>query len=172
MSMTSGRRRRQLTLEEKWEVFVEVTSQQLIQRDAARRWGVDVSVIIKPRKLAKDAGCGLEAWRSEGEDAVSVEGPVRELLHRRAKRSFDEFGLVDAAGVETGAAAAHVAVVSDEAVHHPVEVVVAVRDLLSIDGGGHGVAHEEHGHVDVVALGHCASEPEGVERLFGAVGRG
>ena len=50
-------------------------------------------------------------------------------------------------------AAAHVAVVSHEAFRHPVEVVVAVRDLLSIDGGGHGVAHEEHSHVDVVALG-------------------
>jgi transposase-like protein len=58
MSMSSGRRRRRLTPEEKWEVFVEVTSLQLTQRDAARKWGVDVSVIIKLRKLAKDAALG------------------------------------------------------------------------------------------------------------------
>jgi hypothetical protein len=42
-----------LTPEEKWQVFVEVVSQQLTQRDAARKWAVDV--IIKLCKLAKDA---------------------------------------------------------------------------------------------------------------------
>ena len=62
MSMSSGRRRRQLTPEEKWEVFVEVISQQLTQRDAARKWGVDVSVVIKLRKLAKDAALAALGW--------------------------------------------------------------------------------------------------------------
>jgi transposase-like protein len=66
MSLTSGRRRRQLTPEEKWEVFVEVTSQQLTQRDAARKWGVDVSVIIKLRKLAKDAALAAFAASKPG----------------------------------------------------------------------------------------------------------
>jgi transposase-like protein len=37
------RQRRQLSPEEKWQVFLEVTSQQLTQADAARKWGVDVS---------------------------------------------------------------------------------------------------------------------------------
>lgn len=37
------RRRRQLSPEEKWELFLEVTSGQLTQADAARKWGVDVS---------------------------------------------------------------------------------------------------------------------------------
>jgi transposase-like protein len=46
------RKRRQLTPEEKWEVFLEVTSQELSQADAARKWGVDVSVIVR-----------LRAWR-------------------------------------------------------------------------------------------------------------
>jgi transposase-like protein len=49
------RKRRQLSPEEKWEVFVEVTSQELSQADAARKWGVDMSVIIRLRALAKDA---------------------------------------------------------------------------------------------------------------------
>jgi transposase InsO family protein len=49
------RKRRQLSHEEKWEVFLEVTSQELSQADAARKWGVDDSVIIRVRALAKDA---------------------------------------------------------------------------------------------------------------------
>lgn len=56
--MTPGRRRRkrrQLSPEEKWEVFLEVTSQELTQADAARKWGVDTSVVIKLRRDAKDA---------------------------------------------------------------------------------------------------------------------
>jgi transposase-like protein len=49
------RKRRQLTPEEKWEVFLEVTSQELSQADAARKWNVDVSTVIRIRRLAKDA---------------------------------------------------------------------------------------------------------------------
>src|SRR5439155_84388 len=37
------RKRRQLSPEEKWEIFLEVTSQEISQADAARKWGVDVS---------------------------------------------------------------------------------------------------------------------------------
>ena len=55
--MENGKRRarRQLSPEEKWEIFLEVTSQELSQADAARKYGVDVSVIIRLRSLAKDA---------------------------------------------------------------------------------------------------------------------
>jgi transposase-like protein len=49
------RARRQLTPEEKWEIFLEVTSQEISQADAARKYGVDVSVIVRLRALAKDA---------------------------------------------------------------------------------------------------------------------
>jgi len=55
MESGKSRKRRQLSPEEKWEVFLEVTSQELSQADAARKWGVDVSVIIRLRALAKDA---------------------------------------------------------------------------------------------------------------------
>ncbi len=41
------RKRRLLTPEEKWEAFLEVTSRELTQSDAARKWGVDTSVVIK-----------------------------------------------------------------------------------------------------------------------------
>ena len=55
--MDNGKRksRRQLSPEEKWEVFLEVTSQEISQADAARKYGVDVSVVVRLRALAKDA---------------------------------------------------------------------------------------------------------------------
>jgi transposase-like protein len=60
------RKRRQLTPEEKWEVFLEVTSQQLTQADAARKWGVDVSTVIRIRQLAKDAALAAFAASKPG----------------------------------------------------------------------------------------------------------
>ena len=79
--MSSGprRRRRQLTPEEKWEVFLEVASQELSQADAARKWGVDVSVVIRLRALAKDAALAAFASARPGR-SVSVQDVELELL--------------------------------------------------------------------------------------------
>ena len=77
--MENGKRRarRQLTPEEKWEVFLEVTSQEISQADAARKYGVDVSVIIRLRALAKDAALAAFASAKPGRpasaEAVEVE---------------------------------------------------------------------------------------------------
>ena len=60
------RKRRQLSPEEKWEIFLEVTSQELPQADAARKWGVDVSVIVRLRALAKDAALAAFAASKPG----------------------------------------------------------------------------------------------------------
>jgi transposase len=60
------RKRRQLSPEEKWEVFLEVASQQLTQADAARKWGVDVSTVIRIRQLAKDAALAAFAASKPG----------------------------------------------------------------------------------------------------------
>lgn len=60
------RKRRQLSPEEKWEIFLEVTSQELLQADAARKWGVDVSVIVRLRALAKDAALAAFAASKPG----------------------------------------------------------------------------------------------------------
>ena len=60
------RKRRQLSPEEKWEVFLEVTSQQLSQADAARKWNVDVSTVIRIRQLAKDAALAAFAAAKPG----------------------------------------------------------------------------------------------------------
>lgn len=47
-------------------MFLEVTSQQLTQADAARKWGVDVSVVIRLRRLAKDAAVAAFAASKPG----------------------------------------------------------------------------------------------------------
>jgi transposase len=60
------RKRRQLSPEEKWELFLEVTSQELSQADAARKWNVDVSTVIRLRALAKDAALAAFAAAKPG----------------------------------------------------------------------------------------------------------
>ena len=66
MENGKSRKRRQLSPEEKWEVFLEVCSQQLSQADAARKWGVDVSTVIRIRQLAKDAALAAFASSRPG----------------------------------------------------------------------------------------------------------
>ena len=60
------RKRRQLSPEEKWEIFLEVTSQEISQADAARKWGVDVSTVIRIRQLARDAALAAFAAAKPG----------------------------------------------------------------------------------------------------------
>lgn len=56
MSESRARRRpRVLSPETKWEVFLSVTSGEITQADAARKWKVDVSTVIGIRRTAKDA---------------------------------------------------------------------------------------------------------------------
>ena len=61
-----SRKRRQLSPEEKWEIFLEVTSQEISQADAARKWNVDVSTVIRIRRLAKDAALAAFAASKPG----------------------------------------------------------------------------------------------------------
>jgi transposase-like protein len=106
--MENGKRRarRQLSPEEKWEIFLEVTSQEISQADAARKYGVDVSVIIRLRSLAKDASLAaftaakpgrvlspeqveLEELRSENDRLSEAlkEMAIELSLHRGRQRS-------------------------------------------------------------------------------------
>ena len=64
--MENGKRRARQTPEEKWEVFLEVSSQELSQADAARKWGVDVSTVLRIRQLAKDAALAAFAASKPG----------------------------------------------------------------------------------------------------------
>ena len=64
------RKRRLLSPEEKWEIFLEVTSQELTQADAARKWGVDASVVIKLRRDVKDAALAVFAASKPSGSAI------------------------------------------------------------------------------------------------------
>ena len=81
------RRRRQLTPEEKWELFLEVTSGQLTQADAARKWGVDVSVVIRIRKLAKDAALAAFASAKPGRVPSPEQAELEAALADNARLS-------------------------------------------------------------------------------------
>jgi transposase len=66
--MENGQRkqRRLLSPEEKWEIFLEVCSQELSQADAARKWSVDVSTVVRIRQLARDAALAAFASSKPG----------------------------------------------------------------------------------------------------------
>ena len=85
MENGKSRKRRQLSPEEKWEIFLEVTSQEISQADAARKWRVDVSVIIRLRALAKDAALAAFASAKAGRPA-SVQDVELELLRAENDR--------------------------------------------------------------------------------------
>ena len=57
MPVSSGARRpsKKLSPELKWEIFLKITSGEISQSDAARKFGVDVSTIIALRRCVKDA---------------------------------------------------------------------------------------------------------------------
>jgi transposase len=80
-----ARKRRQLTPEEKWQIFLEVTSQEISQADAARKYGVDMSVIVRLRALAKDAALVAFASSKPGRLA-SVQDVEIELLREENDR--------------------------------------------------------------------------------------
>ena len=79
------RKRRQLSPEEKWEIFLEVTSQEISQADAARKYGVDVSVIVRLRALARDAALAAFASSKPGRVA-SAEAVELEFLQAENDR--------------------------------------------------------------------------------------
>ena len=57
------RRPRVLSPETKWEIFLEVTSREVTQADAARKHHVDVSTVIGIRRTVKDAALAALAAR-------------------------------------------------------------------------------------------------------------
>ncbi len=67
-SSTPSRRPRVLSAETKWEIFLQVSSGQITQADAARRWQVDVSTVIGIRRTVKEAALAALA-RTPGRPA-------------------------------------------------------------------------------------------------------
>lgn len=73
------RRRRLLSPEQKWEIFLEVASQELTQADAARKWGVDVSTVIRLRRDAKQAALAAFAASRPGRSRDPRDATIQQL---------------------------------------------------------------------------------------------
>jgi len=84
-STEPGPKRRQLSPEEKWQVFLETTTGELSQRDAARKWRVDVSTVIKLRRLVKDAAMAAFASSRPGRPPSPTDVAVEELRTENAR---------------------------------------------------------------------------------------
>jgi hypothetical protein len=78
-----------LSAETKWEIFLQVTTGEVTQADAARKWQVDVSTVIGIRRTVKDAlpliedqppaPTGLHRhslWRSDAHLLLAAPEPV------------------------------------------------------------------------------------------------
>lgn len=62
----SGRRRRRLTVTEKYQVFLDVVSGQGTQRDVADKWRVDRSTVVHVCKTAKQGALDALALSRPG----------------------------------------------------------------------------------------------------------
>jgi transposase len=73
--MPSGvpKRGRLLSPEERWQVFLEVTTEQLSQADVARKWEVDGHTVIKIRRMVKDAAMAAFAASRPGRPVPTVD---------------------------------------------------------------------------------------------------
>jgi len=84
MSESNGRRPPQkLSAETKWEIFLQVTTGEITQADAARKWTVDVSTIIAIRRTVKDAALAALA-RTPGRPAKERDWQLRPSGSRSA----------------------------------------------------------------------------------------
>ena len=81
------RKRRQLSPEEKWEIFLEVASQELSQADAARKWNVDVSTVVRLRALVKDAALAAFVSAKPGRPASAEQVELEAALAENERLS-------------------------------------------------------------------------------------
>jgi transposase-like protein len=84
---TPGRKpRKRLAASEKYEVFVQVLTQQATQREIAEKWGVDRATVVSICKTAKQAAlAGLAAARP-GRPGRTVEQAELEAARAEIER--------------------------------------------------------------------------------------
>jgi transposase len=77
-----------LSPEERWQVFLEVTSQEVSQADVARKWDVDGHTVIKIRRMVKDAAMAAFAAAKPGRPVPTVDqAELEELRLENARLS-------------------------------------------------------------------------------------
>ena len=85
VSGTQRRPKNFLSPEQKWEIFLLLTREEMTAAEAARKWQVDLSVIQKIRRDAKNAGLAAFTARP-GRKARSVEQQrIDELEHENTR---------------------------------------------------------------------------------------
>lgn len=79
------RSRRLLSPEQKWEIWLEVTTGELTQADAARKWGVDAGTVIRLRRDAKDACLAAFASSRPGRPSKAHDEELERLRAENAR---------------------------------------------------------------------------------------
>ena len=79
----AGKSRRRLAPSEKYEIFVQVLTQQATQREAAEKWGVDRSTVVGICRTAKQGALDALAAAVPGRPGVSAEAAA--LTEARAE---------------------------------------------------------------------------------------
>src|SRR5512142_1595859 len=69
--------RRRLAPSEKYEIYVQVLTQQATQREAAEKWGVDRSTVVHICRTAKQGALDALAASVPGRPGVSAEAAAR-----------------------------------------------------------------------------------------------
>jgi transposase-like protein len=78
-----GKPRRRLAPSEKYEIFVQVLTQQATQREAAEKWGVDRSTVVGICRTAKQGALDALAAVVPGRPGMSAEAAA--LVQARAE---------------------------------------------------------------------------------------
>jgi transposase-like protein len=81
----AGKRRRRLAPSEKYELFVQILTQQATQREAAATWGVDRSTVVHICRVAKQGALDALAASVPGRPAGTSSPEQVELAAARAE---------------------------------------------------------------------------------------
>jgi transposase-like protein len=82
----SRRPRKRLAPSEKYEVFVQVLTQQATQREASEKWGVDRSTVVHICRTAKQGALDALAASVPGRPAVTAEAAALEEAKAELER--------------------------------------------------------------------------------------
>jgi transposase-like protein len=83
--MSNGRRKRPLSAEEKYQIWQQLLTGELTQRQAAERWNVDPTTIMRIRRVGREGALGALSQSKPGrrEGVVDAElAAAREEIKR------------------------------------------------------------------------------------------
>ena len=84
-SAQNGRRRRALSAEEKYQLWQQLLTGELTQRQAAERWKVDPTTVMRIRKVGREGALAALAQSRPGRrdnDAGAAEAAARAEIER------------------------------------------------------------------------------------------